>query len=58
MTCGRGRVPGLWSLCVSSLHHKGFARKTPRMMRFFDMDDRARLPWRFYGATVSILARA
>ncbi|PZQ97831.1 MAG: hypothetical protein DI533_11800 [Cereibacter sphaeroides] len=27
------------------------------MMRFFDMDDHARLPWRFYGATVSILAR-
>ena len=28
------------------------------MYRFFDMDDRARLPWRFYGATVSILAQA
>jgi len=28
------------------------------MNRFFDMDDRARLPWRFYGATVSVLARA
>jgi hypothetical protein len=28
------------------------------MNRFFDMDDRARLPWRFFGATVSILARA
>jgi len=28
------------------------------MKRFFDMDDRARLPWRFYGSTVSILARA
>jgi hypothetical protein len=27
------------------------------MMRFFDMDDRARMPWRFYGATVSVLAR-
>ena len=23
----------------------------------FDMDDRARLPWRFYGATLTILAR-
>lgn len=33
-------------------------RMSQRMMRFFDMDDRARLPWRFYGATVSILARA
>jgi len=27
------------------------------MNRFFDMDDRARLPWRFHGATRSILAR-
>jgi len=27
------------------------------MNRFFDMDDRARLPWRFFGATRSILAR-
>ncbi|MDE0983518.1 MAG: isopropylmalate isomerase [Yoonia sp.] len=23
----------------------------------FDMDDRARLPWRFYGAACTILAR-
>jgi hypothetical protein len=28
------------------------------MFRFFDMDDRARLPWRFYGADRGILARA
>jgi len=28
------------------------------MKRIFDMDDRARLPWRFYGATFSILAGA
>jgi len=28
------------------------------MTRVFDMDDRARLPWRFYGATFSILAGA
>jgi hypothetical protein len=27
------------------------------MKRVFDMDDRARLPWRFYGATLSVLAR-
>jgi hypothetical protein len=40
------------------LPHAGFRRIKPRMTRFFDMDDRARLPWRFYGATVSILARA
>jgi len=27
------------------------------MNRVFDMDDRARLPWRFYGAAHSVLAR-
>jgi len=27
------------------------------MQQVFDMDDRARLPWRFYGAARSILAR-
>lgn len=27
-----------------------------RMTRIFDMDDRNRLPWRFYGATQTVLA--
>jgi len=27
------------------------------MKKIFDMDDRARLPWRFFGATLSVLAR-
>jgi hypothetical protein len=27
------------------------------MTRVFDMDDRARLPWRFFGAQHSVLAR-
>jgi hypothetical protein len=27
------------------------------MNRVFDMDDRARLPWRFFGAAHSVLAR-
>jgi len=27
------------------------------MTRVFDMDDRSRLPWRFFGATHSVLAR-
>jgi hypothetical protein len=27
------------------------------MTRVFDMDDRARLPWRFFGAMCSITAR-
>jgi len=28
------------------------------MIRFFDMDDRARLPWRFFGETLAPAARA
>jgi len=27
------------------------------MTRVFDMDDRARLPWRFFGATLTVLSR-
>jgi len=27
------------------------------MEKIFDMDDRARLPWRFFGATMTVLAR-
>jgi len=27
------------------------------MKRYFDMDDRARLPWRFHGESRSVLAR-
>jgi len=27
------------------------------MTRFFDIDDRARLPWRFFGACLTALAR-
>jgi len=27
------------------------------MTRIIDMDDRARLPWRFHGATLTILAQ-
>jgi len=27
------------------------------MKPIFDMDDRSRLPWRFFGATLSVLAR-
>jgi hypothetical protein len=26
------------------------------MKRVFDMDDRARLPWRFFGASLTVLA--
>jgi len=27
------------------------------MIRFFDMDDRARLPWRFFGESLALPAR-
>jgi hypothetical protein len=27
------------------------------MTRVFDIDDRARLPWRFFGARMAVLAR-
>jgi len=27
------------------------------MERIFDIDDRARLPWRFFGASLTVLAR-
>jgi len=27
------------------------------MKRIFDMDDRARLPWRFFGASLTVFAR-
>ncbi|MGL4279296.1 MAG: hypothetical protein ACRCS0_02930 [Albidovulum sp.] len=40
-----------------SLPRDGFGRIKPPMKRIFDMDDRARLPWRFYGESLSILAR-
>ncbi len=37
---------------------RGDKASIPRTMtRFFDMDDRARLPWRFFGATMAVLAR-
>ena len=39
------------------LRERGEARISRRMKRIFDMDDRARLPWRFYGAMKSALAR-
>ena len=49
------RKPGKSRKDIAPRNRKAYHR---RMSRFFDMDDRARLPWRFYGATRSILARA
>jgi hypothetical protein len=42
---------------VGSLAGAGAALYSPRMTRIFDLDDHARLPWRFFGATQSVLAR-
>jgi hypothetical protein len=33
------------------------AGKSRDMIRFFDIADHDRLPWRFYGATRAVLAR-
>ncbi|NNL18321.1 MAG: hypothetical protein HKP37_06230 [Boseongicola sp.] len=41
-----GRLPRLNKPCIHG-----------RMKRFFDMDDRARLRERFFGATLTVLAR-
>ncbi len=45
-----GRVPALLPRLTESLKRKA-------MIRFFDMDDRARLRERFYGAIHTVLAR-
>jgi hypothetical protein len=34
-----------------------FARKCAAMTRYFDMDDRARLPWRFHAQALSLRLR-
>ncbi|MGB5870262.1 MAG: hypothetical protein WBH04_08675 [Albidovulum sp.] len=34
----------------------GLGYKSFAMNMIFDMDDRARLPWRFFGATLTVLA--
>lgn len=41
-----------------SLPDKDFRRKSAVMIRHITMDDRARMPWRFYGAARAVLARA
>jgi hypothetical protein len=35
-----------------------FGRISRRMTRLFDMDDHARLPWRFYGQRLRLAAGA
>ncbi|MBL3570198.1 hypothetical protein JMJ94_11910 [Rhodovulum visakhapatnamense] len=40
-----------------ALDRRGAKEYPNGMKRVFDMDDRARLPWRFFGATRSVLAR-
>jgi hypothetical protein len=42
---------------TSTLRHKGQRRISARMIRLFDIDDRARLRERFFGATHAVLAR-
>jgi hypothetical protein len=42
---------------LSTLHRKGHARISSPMKRLFNIDDRARLRERFFGATHAVLAR-
>lgn len=45
--------PGAAGYCT-----RGGSGVKPRpMIRYFDMDDRARLPWRFFGESLSLPAR-
>lgn len=62
--CGicAARHPGLHHKDASSalaptLPDRRFERKAIRMIRFFDIADRARLPWRFARADRGVLAR-
>lgn len=43
--------------CQARLPDTGFTRICDGMMRFFDIADRARLPWRFTRDSRSVLAR-
>jgi hypothetical protein len=40
------------------LRGAGNPRRTPAMMRFFDIGDRARLPWRFHRGVLEPAPRA
>ncbi len=43
--------------CKRALLQNGFGSIKPPMIRFFDMTDHARLPWRFTALNRSVLAR-
>ncbi len=46
-----------WKLCLSHpLPETRGGGISCAMTLVFDMDDRARLPWRFFGASLTILA--
>jgi len=49
-------LAAIW--CAPPCHASHFRVFHRPMTRFFAMDDRKRLPWRFYGAQRSVLARA
>ena len=46
----------LYMSLASTLACEARTAYIPRMIRFFDIADHDRLPWRFYGATRAILA--
>jgi hypothetical protein len=56
----KGPIPTLF--CEESVDVAACEKRTRgichcAMKQLFDMDDRARLPWRFFGATMTVLAR-
>jgi hypothetical protein len=60
MSRKKGRVAGLpvpVRALPDCLPPAGFGARERAMGRLFDMDDRARLPWRFFGRMVTRFAR-
>jgi hypothetical protein len=56
MNPGRGAVSEV--MACEPLDSDAAALYLRGMIRVFDMDDRARLPWRFFGAMCGARARA
>jgi hypothetical protein len=42
---------------TARLKPEEYARKSQSMIRFFDMDDRSRLPWRFHRLPLALRLR-
>ncbi|MFX0545408.1 hypothetical protein ACEWPL_007660 [Roseovarius sp. S1116L3] len=49
-------VPGITFAPSAHLRDEGAGSIPEAMKKIIDMDDRSRLPWRFFGASLSVLA--